>query len=416
MGRHQQQRPRPRKGGQAVTHHAAQRRRVVEVARHHTGYGVGAMPAQAYAGKECVCQLRRGICDQSCVQGMLDTPFYIACLKLTGRRCVVVGGGEIGLEKVEGLLACDGRVTLIAPEAVPELAGARGRGLDRLGRGASTSRPTSRRRSSRSRRPTTPTSTSPSTRTPSARAMLVNVVDVPPLCNFILPAIVRTGPLAIAISTAGASPALAKRIKREIAAGYGEPYARLAVLLNEVARLGQGHAADLPGPQGVLRGDRERRSRPDRAAARRRRGGRARADRAAQRGHTRRPPRRPVRTAVLTDLDLRLAARDRGRLGPALAAAAEEAGCEVEAMEVIPDDYALIEDRLRHFVDDECRPGLHDRRHRPHARRRHARGDARGDRARRARASPRRCAPRACKHTPMGILSRGVSGHRRTGR
>src|SRR6185437_1613827 len=65
------------------------------------------------------------------------------------------------------------------------------------------------------------------------RAMLVNVVDVPPLCNFILPAIVRTGPLAIAISTAGASPALAKRLKREIGEIYGEPYARLAVILNE---------------------------------------------------------------------------------------------------------------------------------------------------------------------------------------
>jgi precorrin-2 dehydrogenase / sirohydrochlorin ferrochelatase len=60
------------------------------------------------------------------------------------------------------------------------------------------------------------------------------VVDVPPLCNFILPAIVRTGPLAIAISTAGASPALAKRMRDEIAAEYGEPYARLAVLLNDV--------------------------------------------------------------------------------------------------------------------------------------------------------------------------------------
>src|SRR5580692_9910250 len=79
------------------------------------------MPAQAYAGKECVCQLRKGICDQSCVRDMLDTPFYIACLKLKGRRCVVVGGGEIGLEKVEGLLACDGGVTLIAPRAHPAL-------------------------------------------------------------------------------------------------------------------------------------------------------------------------------------------------------------------------------------------------------------------------------------------------------
>ena len=58
-------------------------------------------------------------------------------------------------------------------------------------------------------------------------------VDVPPLCNFILPAIVRTGPLAIAISTAGASPALAKRIKSEIASKYGTEYARLAELLND---------------------------------------------------------------------------------------------------------------------------------------------------------------------------------------
>ena len=72
-----------------------------------------------------------------------------------------------------------------------------------------------------------------STTTPSERAMLVNVVDVPPLCNFILPAIVRTGPLAIAISTAGASPALAKRMKAEVAELFGEEYARLAVMLND---------------------------------------------------------------------------------------------------------------------------------------------------------------------------------------
>jgi precorrin-2 dehydrogenase / sirohydrochlorin ferrochelatase len=52
------------------------------------------------------------------------------------------------------------------------------------------------------------------------------------LCNFILPAIWRQGPLAVAISTAGASPALAKRMKREIGSAYGEPYAKLAEILN----------------------------------------------------------------------------------------------------------------------------------------------------------------------------------------
>src|SRR5207244_12345429 len=66
------------------------------------------------------------------------------------------------------------------------------------------------------------------------RVMLVNVVDVPPLCNFILPEILRTGPLAIAISPARASPALAKRMKPEIGELFGEEYASLAVMLNDV--------------------------------------------------------------------------------------------------------------------------------------------------------------------------------------
>jgi precorrin-2 dehydrogenase/sirohydrochlorin ferrochelatase len=192
------------------------------------------MPAQAYAGKECVCQLRRGICDQSCVQGMLDTPFYIACLKLTGRRCLVVGAGEIGLEKVEGLLACDGRVTVIAPEAEPALAALAQEGSieweQREYAGAEDLEGVFMVIAA-----TNDTDVNIAVyEDAERRAMLVNVVDVPPLCNFILPAIVRTGPLAIAISTAGASPALAKRMKREIHAQFGEPYARLAVLLNEV--------------------------------------------------------------------------------------------------------------------------------------------------------------------------------------
>ena len=191
------------------------------------------MPAQAYAGKQCVCQLRKGICDQSCVQGMLDTPFYIACLKLSGRRCLVVGGGDVGLEKVEGLLACDGDVTLVAPTAIDALSTLADEGSITWERRAY--RPDDLEGTFMAIAATNDTDVNIGIYDDAERrAMLVNVVDVPPLCNFILPAIIRTGPLAIAISTAGASPALAKRIRNEIADEYGEPYAKLAVMLNEV--------------------------------------------------------------------------------------------------------------------------------------------------------------------------------------
>jgi precorrin-2 dehydrogenase len=190
------------------------------------------MPAQAYAGKECVCQHRRGICDQTCVRDMLDTPLYIACLRLSGRSCLVVGGGDVGLEKVEGLLACDGAVTVVAPDACEEIRALADEGSIRWERRAYEPGDLDGRFLAIAATNDTDVNIAVYDEA-ERRAMLVNVVDVPPLCNFILPAIVRTGPLAIAISTAGASPALAKRMKREIAESYGEPYARLAVLLNE---------------------------------------------------------------------------------------------------------------------------------------------------------------------------------------
>jgi siroheme synthase-like protein len=191
------------------------------------------MPAQAYAGKECVCQLRKGICDQSCVQGMLDTPFYIACLRLSGRRCVVVGGGEVGLEKVEGLLACDAHVTLVSPNAIEPLRELAEEGSIQWERREYLSEDLDATFLVIAATGDTEVNIQ-IYEDAEQRTMLVNVVDVPPLCNFILPAIIRSGPLAIAISTAGASPALAKRIRDEIAEEYGQPYARLAVLLNEV--------------------------------------------------------------------------------------------------------------------------------------------------------------------------------------
>ncbi len=192
------------------------------------------MPAQAYKGKECVCALRKGICDQECVRNMLETPFYIACLKLKGRKCLVIGAGDIALEKVDGLLVCDGDIVVIAPAAHPEIEKYAAEGtiewiqreyagpedLDGIFMVIA--------------------ATNDSEvnigvfNDAEQRAMLANVVDVPPICNFILPAISRIGPIAIAISTAGSSPALAKRMRNEIAATYGEPYADMAIILNDV--------------------------------------------------------------------------------------------------------------------------------------------------------------------------------------
>ena len=164
---------------------------------------------------------------------MLETPLYIACLRLGGRNCLVVGGGEVGLEKVDGLLACGGRVTLVAPDAVPELEQYADEGSIRWERREYRDADLEGKFLAIAATDVTDVNIAVY-EAAERRAMLVNVVDVPPLCNFILPAIVRTGPLAIAISTAGASPALAKRIRDEIAEEYGEPYARLALLLNEV--------------------------------------------------------------------------------------------------------------------------------------------------------------------------------------
>jgi molybdopterin adenylyltransferase len=116
-----------------------------------------------------------------------------------------------------------------------------------------------------------------------------------------------------------------------------------------------------------------------------------------------------VRTAVLT-ISTSVSRRETEDVsGPRLAAAAEEAGCEVEAMEVIPDDYALIEDRLHHFVDDEFDlifttggTGLTPDDVTPEATRAVIERDAPGF-AEAMRAE-------GLRHTPMGILSRGVSG------
>lgn len=164
---------------------------------------------------------------------MADNNLYIACLDLTGKPCLVVGAGSVGVEKAEGLLAARASVTVVAPEGSPA--------MERLAAdGAVTWR---KRRYQASDLDGTFLVIAATSDTPTNTAVhagaeehgsLVNVADVPHLCNFILPAVVREGPIAVAVSTNGASPALAQRMKREAAATFDGPYAALANLLEEV--------------------------------------------------------------------------------------------------------------------------------------------------------------------------------------
>lgn len=149
--------------------------------------------------------------------------YYMACLDLEGRSCLVVGGGPVGLEKVLGLLDCGARVTVVALRFVSEF---RELPVERLERRYASSDLEGRflviaatSDAALNRRVSTDA---------EARSLLCNVADAPELCNFILPAVYRQDPLAIAVSTGGASPALAKRIKRQLETEIGPEYAELA--------------------------------------------------------------------------------------------------------------------------------------------------------------------------------------------
>jgi precorrin-2 dehydrogenase / sirohydrochlorin ferrochelatase len=154
---------------------------------------------------------------------------YMACVDLEGRSVLVVGAGRVAHEKASGLLECGAVVTIVAPEVVPEVEGLpvtllrrRYRRSDLVGRylvvAATADTAVNRRVFADA----------------EARALLCNVVDVPELCSFILPALHRQDPITVAVSTAGASPALAQRLRDEIAKVVRPEHAALAVRLREL--------------------------------------------------------------------------------------------------------------------------------------------------------------------------------------
>jgi precorrin-2 dehydrogenase len=152
--------------------------------------------------------------------------YYMACLDLEGRDCLVVGGGRVALEKVQGLLECGADVTVVAPVLEDELWAEPVHVLERtfarsdvVGRflviAATNDRGVNAAVSAAAGDRSTP----------------CNVADDPELCSFILPAVVRRDPILVGVSTGGASPALAQRLRSDIADLIGPEHVDLALRL-----------------------------------------------------------------------------------------------------------------------------------------------------------------------------------------
>ena len=153
-------------------------------------------------------------------------------LKLSARPCLVVGAGAVAESKIASLLEAGGRVRVVAPEATPQV------------RSWAQSNTIEWRQ-----RPFQPddldgmflvvaatSSTELHERIfdeATRRGVLCNIVDVPPLCDFYYPSVVQRGALQIAISTAGLSPALAQRLRKQLEDQFGPEYEEWLMRLGE---------------------------------------------------------------------------------------------------------------------------------------------------------------------------------------
>jgi precorrin-2 dehydrogenase / sirohydrochlorin ferrochelatase len=153
-------------------------------------------------------------------------------LKLSARPCLVVGAGAIAESKIASLLEAGGRVCVVAPEATPQVRSwAQSNSIEWHPRpfqpgdlegmflvvAATSSADLHERIFAQA----------------TQRGVLCNIVDVPPLCDFYYPAVVQRGALQIAISTAGQSPALAQRLRKQLEDQFGSEYEEWLAQLGE---------------------------------------------------------------------------------------------------------------------------------------------------------------------------------------
>jgi len=161
--------------------------------------------------------------------------YYPIFVELVGRRCLVVGGGNVAITKVTGLLNAEGEVTVVSPDLQPQLQklldGGRIRHIAReyqegdidgfdVVMVATDDGAINRTVATHAR----------------AKKIWVNSSDDIPNCDFILPSVVRKGKIVLAASTGGASPALARRLRQDLETFLTDEYALLGEVLAEVRR------------------------------------------------------------------------------------------------------------------------------------------------------------------------------------
>jgi precorrin-2 dehydrogenase/sirohydrochlorin ferrochelatase len=168
--------------------------------------------------------------------------YYPVHLDIKNRNCLVVGGGAVGTRKVNTLLACGARVTVVSPDPAQQLKKMAAEGSITLKErayrtvdledmflviGATDDEMLNRQISEEAEQ----------------IGILCNIADRPEACNFILPSVVQRGDLVITISTSGQSPALAKRLRRKLEAQFGEEYADFLLLMGAIRKklLSQAH-------------------------------------------------------------------------------------------------------------------------------------------------------------------------------
>lgn len=160
------------------------------------------------------------------------TARYFISLDLAGKKCLVVGGGQVAERKVRSLLQCGARVNVVSPEISPGLEEILEKGQIAYRHGlyeasdldgvflviGSTDREEVNRQVASDC---------------AARGIIVNIVDDPGKSSFFVPALVRRGSLTIAVSTDGKSPLLARKIREELEEVYGPQYGEFLDMLGE---------------------------------------------------------------------------------------------------------------------------------------------------------------------------------------